>query len=217
MGSSPIKHCLLSYSRSYRHLVVPIRETLEALGLSVEVFDYPDLYQPVGAATHERIAMTEGVVVLLGPNERTPAGQDASPASWPNDECVAAATLGKRLALVVHPGTRVPARVAEGQTPVRFDFWDANDFLQNSGKLVRQLAEFAGRADGERRSFYYTRVSVRNEVRKRELVVKRQYEATILEPKGTFEHSLDAGLDKTAHVELFSEDPDCLQVRATLN
>ena len=107
-----------------------IRRLLETLEFQVDVFDGPDLDRPPLAEFQHRLLAADCVVLLLGPREPHPGQQDLEPAPWPAEEGIYAVAKEKPVALIVHPGTRIPESIRPLQTPARFDFWKPDDFVK---------------------------------------------------------------------------------------
>lgn len=211
--------CFLSYSHSYRDVMEAIRGLLETLEFQVDVFDGPDIQRPPFSVFQQRIDSAECMVLLLGPKLTQPGGTDSEPAEWPFMEAVYALGKDKPLAVIVHPGTRVPDALREHQTPARFDFWQPASFLKNAHHVVKHLLDLKRRVDlpPGTQPFVFTKAVLRNKIRRSGRLYREAYhEVVVRESVGSFRHSLDAGLDKTPDAKIELVAPDAYEVEATL-
>jgi hypothetical protein len=214
--------CFLSYSDAYRPVMETIRRLLETLEFQVDVFDGPDLERPPASVFQQRVATADCMVLVLGPSHQQPAGQDAEPAHWPAEEGVYAAGRERPipLALILHPGTRVPSMISNLQTPARFDFWDSSDLLGNIHHIVKHLLDLKRRVDlpaGDQ-PMLYTKAIVRNKIQRGEtLVIDVYHEVVARQPCSRFHHALDTGMDRRASARISLTAPDSYDIQATLN
>jgi hypothetical protein len=214
--------CFVSYSESYRPLMELVKRLLETLEFQVDVSDGPDLDRPAVTVAQQRIAAADCVVLLLGPKNSENNRADVEPAHWPAEEGVWAISRDKPkpLAMVLHPGTRVPESLRIMQTPVRFDFWDQTAILNNVHHLVKHLLDLKRRVDlppGDQ-PFIYTKATVRHKIqRDKTQLIDVYHEAVPRQEWSRFHHALDTGMDRrsSARVELVS--PDAYDIEATLN
>jgi hypothetical protein len=214
--------CFLSYSEAYRPVMEVIRRLLEVLEFQVDVFDGPDLDRPPITVAQQRIAAADCVILLLGPLTNDVNKQDAEPAHWPAEEGVWAVSRDKPkpVALILHPGTRVPESLRILQTPARFNFWDSADVLKNIHHVVKHLLDLKRRVDlppGDQ-PFLYTKAIIRHKIhRDGTQLVDVYHEAVARQEWSRFHHELDTGMDKRqgARVQLVS--PDSFDIEATLN
>lgn len=197
-----------------------IRRLLETLEFQVDVFDGPDLERPPVSIFQQRIAAADCMVLLLGP--RDPGGKDAEPAHWPAEEGVYAAGREKPipLALILHPGTRVPDMIRNLQTPARFDFWDPADLLRNIHHVVKHLLDLKRRVDlppGDQ-PLLYTKAIARNRIQRGgTLVVDVYHEVVARQECPRFHHAVDTGMDKRASASISLVAEDAYDIQATLN
>ncbi|MCX6901900.1 MAG: hypothetical protein NTW03_00150 [Verrucomicrobia bacterium] len=196
-----------------------IRGLLETLEFQVDVFDGPDMQRPPFSVFQQRIDSAECMVLLLGPKLPQPGGTDAEPAEWPFMEAVYALGKEKPLAVIVHPGTRVPDALREYQTPARFDFWQPASFLKSAHHVVKHLLDLKRRVDlpPGTQPFVFTKAVLRNKIQRSGRLRREAYhEVVVREPVGSFRHSLDTGLDKTQDAKIELASPDAYEVEATL-
>jgi hypothetical protein len=175
--------CFLSYSNAYRPLMETIRRLLECLEFHVDVFDGPDLDQPPTAVFQQRIAAADCMVLLLGPSERETRDDNSEPAHWPAEEGLYAIGRDKPMpiAIILHPGTRVPGLLRSLQTPARFDFWDSDDQLRNIDHVVKHLLDLKRRVDlppGDQ-PYFYTKAICRNRIQRKGMVVVEVYHEVV--------------------------------------
>ncbi len=211
--------CFLSYSESYRPVMETIRRLLETLGFSVDVFDGPDLSRPPLAEFQHRLLAADCVVVLLGPRQPDPGGQNLEPAPWPAEEGIYAVAKEKPIALIVHPGTRVPETIQALQTPARFDFWNAEDFVRNVHNVLKHLIELQRRIDlpPGNQPFVFTKLVARNRIQRDGTLTMEVYHEVVARQRcARFDHHLDTGLDArdSAHIQLVR--PDAYEIEATV-
>jgi hypothetical protein len=214
--------CFLSYSEAYRPIMETIRRLLETLEFHVDVFDGPDLERPPVSVFQQRIATADCMVLLLGPPQRESAGQDAEPAHWPAEEGIYA--VGRErpipLALILHPGTRVPNMLGNIQTPARFDFWDPADLLFNIHHIIKHLLDLKRRVDlppGDQ-PWLYTQAIARNRIQRGgTLVVDVYHEVVARQECSRFHHSIDTGMDKRASANVRLTTAGAYDIQATLN
>ena len=212
--------CFLSYSAPYRPVMETVRRLLESLEFQVDVFDGPDLDRPQVAVFQQRIAAADCVVLLLGPLKHEPDRQDSEPAPAPVEEGLYAVAKDKPVAIILHPGMRVPESIRNLQTPVRFNFWDSSALLANVHNIVKHLLDLKRRVDlppGDQ-PFLYTRAVTRNRIqRSGTMVVDVYHEAVARQECSRFHHSLDTGLDrrKKSWIKLVADD--AYEIQATLN
>jgi hypothetical protein len=214
--------CFLSYSEAYRPVMETIRRLLDTLEFQVDVFDGPDLERPPASVFQQRIATADCMVLVLGPPRQEPAGQDAEPAHWPAEEGVYA--VGRErpipLALILHPGTRIPSMISNIQTPARFDFWDPQDLLRHIHHIVKHLLDLKRRVNlppGDQ-PFLYTKAIVRNRIQRGgTLVIDAYHEVVARQECPRFHHALDTGMDKRASAVVKLTTPDAYDIQATLN
>jgi len=202
--------CFLSYSSAYGHLLDPLRRLLQVLEFDVDVFDEPDISRPPADVVHSRLATADAVVVLLGPREQVAAGGSAvEPSRWPNEECILAATLKKPLAIILHPGTRLPQMAENLQTPAVFDFWDSGSFLRSAPQVVKHLQDLRRQFDlpPGNHPFIFTKGVVHNRIQRSYLSLQIYHEVVVRQPWDSFHHALDTGLDQSedALISLLSE------------
>jgi len=199
-----------------------IRRLLDTLEFQVDVFDGPDLTRPPASVFQQRIAAADCLVLLLGPPQREPGGQDAEPAHWPAEEGVYAVGREKQmpLALILHPGTRVPDMIRHLQTPARFDFWEPTDLLRNIHHVVKHLLDLKRRVDlppGDQ-PLLYTKAITRNRImRGGTLVVDVYHEVVARQECPRFHHALNTGMDKRAGAVVKLVADDAYEIQATLN
>ena len=201
----------LSYSSAYGHLLEPFRRLLQVLEFDVDVFDEPDINRPPASVVQSRLGAADAVVVLLGPGERTgTSGSVADASRWPNEECILAVTLKKPVAVILHPGTRLPQLIDHLQTPAVFDFWDPSSFLRSVPHVVKHLQDLRRQFDlpPGNHPFVFTKSVVHNRIQKSSLFVQVYHEAVVRQPWDSFHHSLDTGLDQSegAIIKLLSEE-----------
>jgi len=190
----------LAYSSAYGHLLEPFRRLLQVLEFDVDVFDEPDINRPPAAVVQNRLGSADAVIVLLGPGERPSApGSVVDASRYPNEECILAVTLKKPLAIILHPGTRLPQLAENLQTSPVFDFWDANSFLRSSPHIVKHLQDLRRQFDlpPGNHPFVFTKGVARNRIQRSSLFLHLYHEAVVREPWDSFHHSIDTGLDQT--------------------
>jgi hypothetical protein len=190
---------------------MPFKRLLEAVGFEADVFDEANSSRPAAAIVHARIVAADAVLVLLGPNERTEPRVPSEPSRWPHEECILAKTLSKPLAIIHHPGTRLPEMVAHAHTPASFDFWDADSFREQCGKVVKHLIDLRQQFEipPGTQPFVFTKGVIRNRIQGKSLITQIYHEVWARQAwDGAFHHMLDMGLDKSksAAIELLSED-----------
>lgn len=193
--------CFLSYSYSYRETMLLVKSMLEVLDFEVFVFDHPDP-RPAWDVVLTEIEKADCVVVLLGPDFR-----DGSPvAQWPSEEVVAANSLRKPIALVVHPGTPVPHLADHMQTPPQFDFEKLDSYGRNAHHVVKHLMDTRRRLEGPPggASYYVSRAAIRFHFDRGLSTVREHvfHEVVAREPWSMIHHSIDTGLDRTASAHL---------------
>jgi hypothetical protein len=212
--------CFLSYNGSYKPTMEIIRRLLETLEFQVDVSDSPDLDRPPASIVQQRISSADCLVLLLGPAQREPAGNQSEPAPWPVEEGLFAASRPIPLALILHPGTRVPNMIGGQQTPARFDFWDQVDLVNNIHHVVKHLLDLKRRVDlppGDQ-PFLYTRAIYRNRIQRDGTVINDIYhEAVARQECSRFHHYLDTGMDHRPCATISLASADAFEVQATLN
>jgi hypothetical protein len=211
--------CFLSYSESYRPVMETMRRLLETLEFQVDVFDGPDLNRPPLLEFQHRLLAADCVVLLLGPREPRPGQKDLEPAPWPAEEGIYAVAKEKTMAIFVHPGTRVPETLRSLQTPVRLDFWDPADFVNNVHRVVKHLFDLRRHVDlppGDQ-PFLFTKLIARNHIqRDGTLRMDIYHEVVARQPCDRFSHHIDTGLDARANASIHLTAPDAYQIEATL-
>lgn len=212
--------CFISYSEGYRLVMETARHLLEALEFKVDVFDGPDIERPPIDVVKQRIAAADCTLLLLGPP--TPGEGPTDPARWPAEEGVIAAAINKPMAIVLHPGTRVPESLQKLQTPVRFDFWSESEFLGKVHHLVKHvldLRRLIGLGDsGIDQPFVYTRAVTRNRVQRGGmLIVDCYHEVVARQEWSRFHHAIDTGLDGRAAAKVELVEPDSYSIEVTLD
>lgn|GEM_PF-4184769 len=211
--------CFLSYSNSYRDVMQVIHRLLETLEFQVDVFDGPDLQRPPFSAFQKRIDGADCIVLLLGPNAPQPGGNDLEPAEFPSMEAVYALGKEKPLAVIVHPGTRVPEALRENRTPAQFDFWQPASFQESAHHIVKHLLDLKRRVDLPHgtQPFVFTKAVLRNKIQRSGSLLREAYhEVIVRESVPSFRHSLDTGLDKTSDARIELIAPDAYAVEPTL-
>lgn len=98
--------CFLSYSDSYRHAMVRLRDLLESIGFQVEVFDDP-VDSRADNEARRRIIAADCFVALIGPHARESAddgghASDSAVADYPIAEAQLAITSSKPAVLIFH-------------------------------------------------------------------------------------------------------------------
>lgn len=211
--------CFLSYSESYRSLMETLRRLLEILEFKIDVFDGPDLDRPPLAEFQHRVLAADCVVLLLGPREPRPGQQDIEPAPWPAEEGIYAVAKEKPVALFVHPGTRIPETLRTLQTPARFDFWSADDFVKNVHNIMKHLLDLKRRIDlpAGNQPFVFTKLIARNRIqRDGTLKIDIYHEVVARQQCARFHHHLDTGMDTRADARIRLTTPDAYDIEATL-
>jgi hypothetical protein len=212
--------CFLSYSESYRPIMETVRRLLEILEFQVEVFDGPDIDRPPIGVAQQRIAAADCMVLLLGPRKNEPGQQDIEPAHWPAEEGVYAVAKDKPVALILHPGTRVPESIRNLQTPARFDFYDASDLLKHVHHVVKHLMDLKRRFDlppGDQ-PFLYTKAIRRSKIQRgNTLTVDVYHEVVARQESPRFHHALDTGMDQRASAFVKLVSNDAYDIEASLN
>ncbi len=202
----------LSYSSAYGHLLEPFRRLLQVLEFDVDVFDEPDLDRPPASVVQSRMGAADAVVILLGPVARDSPGSPIEASRWPNEECILAATLKKPMAIIVHPGTRLPQLAENLQTPAVFDFWDPGSFMRSVSHILKHLQDLRRQFElpPGNHPFVFTKGVVHNRLQRSSLFVQVYHEAVVRQPWDSFHHALDTGLDKSedAVIHLLSEEVD---------
>lgn len=209
--------CFLSYSHAYGAAMQRVKQLLEVLDFQVIVFAGPD-QRPPAEVVYSEIEKADLAVVLLGP-EADNQGEPVDPANWPSEEAVFARAQKKPLAMIVHPGTRVPHLLEAHQTPARFDFWSGTAYADNAHHVVRQLIDI-------KRSFalspgdlpyYYERVSFKLRVHRRDYIAFDVYHQVVArQPWSTFRHSVDTGPDRTRLASLQVQNKADVELAATI-
>ena len=196
-----------------------IRHLLETLEFQVDVFDGPDLSRPPLAEFQHRLLAADCVVLLLGPREPHLGQQDLEPAQWPAEEGIYAVAKEKPVALIVHPGTRIPETIRSLQTPARFDFWNPTDFVKNVHHVVKHLFDLKRRIDlpPGNQPFLFTKLIARNRIqRDGTLKIDVYHEVVARQQCARFDHYFDTGLDARANARIQLATPDAYEIEATL-
>jgi hypothetical protein len=195
-----------------------IKKLLEVLDFHVSVFDGPDQQSP-SDVVFTRIENADLLVVLLGPDRRCPAGTATTPALWPYEEAVLAHGKNKPIAMIVHPGTRIPGMLEARQTPAQFDFWDDTSYADNVHHVVKHLLDGRRSLDlppGDA-PYYYKRVSFKFHVDRRGHVVHDVYHHVVARQKwDTLGHSVDTGPDRTPSAQIALLDREQSELAVTL-
>jgi hypothetical protein len=192
---------------------------LEVLDFQVTVFDGPD-QRPPSTVIHNEIDNADCIIVLLGPDlTKTAETSNTEPAPWPYEEAVYALAKGKPLALLVHPGTRVPGMLEGYQTPARFDFGDETSYADNVHNVVKHLLDTKRRLEippGDL-PYYYARVALRNHVDRRGHLTRDIFHHVVArQPWSVLHHSIDTNPDRSpsAHITFISRDD--VELEATM-
>lgn len=218
-GDTSMATCFLSYSESYRPVMETIRNLLVTLEFQVDVFDGPDLSRPPPLEFQHRLLAADCVVLLLGPREAGPGRQDLEPAHWPAEEGIYAVAKEKPIALIVHPGTRIPETMRSLQTPARFDFWNPVDLARNAHHVVKHLLDLKRRIDlpAGNQPFLFTKLIARNRIqRDGTLKIDVYHEVVARQQCWRFQHYFDTGLDMRAAARIRLVTPTAYEIEATL-
>lgn len=210
--------CFLSYSHAYKDAMIRVKALLEALDISVAVFDGPNPRPPADVVNTE-ITKADVVIVLLGPEQVGATSATCDPSMWPVEEAVHARAQGKPIALITHPNVRIPGMLQAYQTPPRFDFWSDASYADNVHHVVQHLLDTKRSIQippGDS-PFYYERAAFRYRVDARETLVYNVYHQLVARQRwSTLHHSIDTGLDLTASAHLTIKDLDSVQIEATM-
>jgi hypothetical protein len=185
----------------------------------VDVFDGPDLSRPPLAEFQHKLLAADCVVVLLGPRQPRPGQQDLEPAHWPAEEGIYAVAKEKPVALIVHPGTRIPETILPLQTPARFDFWDPNDFVKNAHHVVKHLIDLKRRIDlpPGNQPFLFTKLIARNCIQRDDTLKIDIYNEVVARQQcSRFNHYIDTGMDARADARIQLSSPDAYEIEAIL-
>lgn len=209
--------CFLSYSAGYETAMARVRDLLRVLDVDVEVFDGPDL-RPIPAVVHSQIQSADFVVVLLGPDFDA-SEVTSEPARWPTEEAVYAAAQNKPIALITHPGTRLPGMLEAYQTAARFDFRNDAGYANSVHNVVKHLLNTMRRVrlpPGDH-PYYYERVAFTFKVERRGYVTFSIYHQLVArEQWDTVAHCVDSGLDLTDDARIILQNEDDVELAQTM-
>lgn len=208
--------CFLCYCEAYRAAMERVRSLLRVLDFDVTVFDAPDQRPPQEVIDSE-IEQADLVVVLLGPDFRLD-GDPSQPAGFPHEEAVIASAKNKRIALIVHPGTRIPHMLEAYQTPARFDFLDAGSYADNAHHIVKHLLDAKRGFDiapGDS-PYYFQRASFKFRIHRRGYIEHDVYHQVVARQLWSdLRHAVDTGPDRTESARLVVNKDD-VELAATM-
>jgi len=192
--------CFLGYSESYKHVMLRVKNLLEAFSFEVDVFDEPSA-QSLETELEQRIQSSDCAVVLIGPHRRPSnddMGRQVMLAPVAVAEAQRARSANKAVVIVLHEGVQAPVFFRDEVWP-HFDFWDNEKTLDQYHHLAKVLLELKlGLELPETNATHqFQRGEIIHVISPPYMDIIKIHEVTARQVCGAFDHVIDTAGDGT--------------------